>query len=57
MKNKVFVLLVLAFALVSCGGSAEKQSANSENTVIAQSAKVMVYYFHGKQRCKTCLAI
>ncbi|MDY0200390.1 MAG: nitrophenyl compound nitroreductase subunit ArsF family protein [Tenuifilaceae bacterium] len=59
MKNIVFVLalFIFAFTLISCGGSQEKQRAKSENTEIAQTAKVVVYYFHGKQRCKTCLAI
>jgi thiol-disulfide isomerase/thioredoxin len=59
MKNNIFVfaLFIFAFTLISCGGSTEKQSANSENTEIAETAKVVVYYFHGKQRCKTCLAI
>lgn len=59
MKNIIFVLALFIFALtlISCGGSQEKQRAKSENTEIAQTAKVVVYYFHGKQRCKTCLAI
>lgn len=59
MKNNVFVLtiVVFAFTLLGCGGSPEKQSVESENTEIAETAKVMVYYFHGKQRCKTCLSI
>jgi len=59
MKNIIFVLALFIFALtlISCGGSQEKQRAKSENTEIAQTAKVVVYYFHGNQRCKTCLAI
>ncbi len=59
MKNNILVLTiaVFAFTLLSCGGSAEKQSAKSESVEVAETAKVMVYYFHGKQRCKTCLAI
>ena len=59
MKNNILVLAiaVLAFTLLSCGGSAEKQSTKPESVKVAETAKVMVYYFHGKQRCKTCLAI
>ncbi|MDD2278248.1 MAG: nitrophenyl compound nitroreductase subunit ArsF family protein [Bacteroidales bacterium] len=59
MKKKILFLAiaVTAFTLLSCGGSAEKQSTKPESVEVAESAKVMVYYFHGKQRCKTCLAI
>lgn len=50
-------LATLAMGMVSCGGSTEKKSTETATIEVAETAKVMVYYFHGKQRCKTCLAI
>lgn len=69
MKRVLFMLLA-AIALTACGSGNEKKtdsvddssdsSANSsEVTSVASAdpATVYVYYFHGKQRCKTCIAV
>ena len=50
-------LAALAIGMASCGDSTEKKTAETKQTEIAETAKVMVYYFHGKQRCKTCIAV
>jgi thiol-disulfide isomerase/thioredoxin len=50
-------IAMLAFGMLSCGGSTEKKNSISENVDIEVTAKVMVYYFHGKKRCKTCITI
>lgn len=50
-------IAALAISMVSCGGSVEKKSTETATLEVAETAKVLVYYFHGKQRCKTCLAI
>jgi len=50
-------LAALAIGMMSCGGSTEKTTAETKQTDVAETAKVMVYYFHGKQRCKTCIAV
>jgi thiol-disulfide isomerase/thioredoxin len=47
----------MAMIMMSCGGSTEKKSTETTKVEVAETAKVMVYYFHSKQRCKTCLAI
>ena len=50
--KKLLVILALVIGLMSCG--------NSENTANAKSPekdRVEVIYFHGKQRCATCMAI
>ena len=47
----------MAVIMMSCGGSTEKKSTENTKVEVAETAKVMVYYFHSKQRCKTCLAI
>lgn len=56
MKSPAIILLLTAIvvAMFSCGGSAEQKSNESETI---ETAKVVIYYFHSKQRCKTCLAI
>lgn len=56
-----FWIVLIAFLVSACG-----QKGNQAATVqiekasviqAANEAKVVVYYFHGKQRCKTCLAV
>lgn len=61
---KKFILIALfAIILVSCGNknTENKQTAESDTTEqtvsMADASIVNVYYFHGKQRCKTCIAI
>lgn len=59
MKRLALFLSIatLAMVMMSCGGSTEKKSTESTKAEVTETAKVMVYYFHSKQRCKTCLAI
>jgi thiol-disulfide isomerase/thioredoxin len=59
MRRLTLILSVSALALfmASCGGSTEKKSTETAKVEVTETAKVMVYYFHSKQRCKTCLAI
>lgn len=49
--HTLFILLLLA----ACG-----QAGSEKNTTVAElpgsDAKVKVYYFHGKQRCVTCVS-
>lgn len=56
--KKILFLFALGFALLSCGGNA-KQETDAQATLEAAVAKdgVEVLYFHGKQRCATCIAI
>lgn len=57
MKNLVLFIFSL-LVLVSCGDKDSKKS-EKENMEITQeqNSGVNVYYFHGKQRCKTCIAV
>lgn len=57
--NKIILTLALALSLAACGnntlennGGAEQKTAQSE-----KQNRVEVLYFHGKQRCATCMAI
>lgn len=65
MKQVLFMLLT-AFILTACGSGNEKKSDSAEassvtsvvtSVVDADPSTVYVYYFHGKQRCKTCIAV
>ena len=54
MKKLIFILLTLAMA-TACNNSTNKKTA--ETTIVSDTTTVTVYYFHGKQRCKTCVAV
>lgn len=59
-KSILFGLLVLL--LTACGGNTQKNNQESSGvtetkTQLADASTVNVYYFHGKQRCKTCIAV
>ena len=65
---KILALLTVASALVGCNRSsagnqqatAEATSASSVATTMQASIagdRVVVYYFHGTRRCRTCLGI
>lgn len=60
MKH-VLILSLALLALTACGNRNSKPTA--ENAVpetavqAADPSTVYVYYFHGKQRCKTCIAV
>ncbi len=53
MKNLKITLVILfaAIAVMSCKNSTEN------NDLKEPDAKVIVYYFHGEQRCATCNAV
>lgn len=62
--KKTLLFTFFAVLLVSCGGGKTENKQETaelttpEQTVTtADASTVNVYYFHGKQRCKTCLAI
>ena len=49
--------LFIVFLISSCGQTSNKETASQADAQNEAEAKVMVYYFHGKQRCPTCIAI
>lgn len=59
--NKSILILLLAVLFIACGNKTENKQTESqeqEQTVTTADASVVnVYYFHGKQRCKTCIAV
>jgi len=60
--NKSILILFLVLFLAACGNKTTNRQAENQTqgelTVAATDASVTnVYYFHGKQRCKTCVAV
>lgn len=53
----LITIATLAMLMASCGSSSEKKSNETTKVEEFETAKVVVYYFHSKQRCRTCLAI
>ncbi len=56
MKKTVFAFLLIA-VLTGCNQSANKADNSATTTPTEDATLVSVYYFHGKQRCKTCIAV
>lgn len=54
MKNVLLICLSLLM-ITACGNGAQKKQ--SSQTKAEDANTVYAYYFHGKQRCKTCIAV
>lgn len=63
MKRGILIGLMAATLFTACGQAnsnkkENKETASTEIAVQPTAASVVnVYYFHGKQRCKTCIAV
>jgi hypothetical protein len=55
MRN-ITLILLLAFTVTACGQN-PKKAGNTTAQTANDTTIVNVYYFHGKQRCKTCIAV
>ncbi|NDV77741.1 nitrophenyl compound nitroreductase subunit ArsF family protein [Dysgonomonas sp. 511] len=60
MKKSILIGL-FAVMLIACGGNTQKNNeqvaGTEEKEQVVDASIVNVYYFHGKQRCKTCIAV
>lgn len=57
-KTLVYLaILIVPMVMMNCKNQTKQASTASEQTQVADQSKVKIYYFHGKQRCKTCLSI
>ncbi|KGN78698.1 hypothetical protein HW49_07825 [Porphyromonadaceae bacterium COT-184 OH4590] len=54
--KKVTLFLILAVLLTACGQNTQKSDSQASG-LSTENDIVNVYYFHGKQRCKTCIAV
>jgi len=60
--NKSILVLFLAVLFAACGNKAtnkqaESQTQEKQTFTTADISVVNVYYFHSKQRCRTCVAV
>lgn len=55
MKQLSFLLIIIC-AFTACKQST-KETENRINSQIENNDNIKVYYFHGKQRCETCVAV
>ena len=53
MKKVILLMLTLCLGLTACNSG----NAKTKKSQTAQKDGVEVLYFHGKQRCATCMAI
>lgn len=61
MKKSILSGL-LVLLLAACSGNTHKSNQDSSGLAetkiqLTDASSVNVYYFHGKQRCKTCIAV
>lgn len=54
--KRFFYLGLISILLASCGQTGSDQSAGVTE-LTGSDARVQVYYFHGKQRCVTCVTV
>lgn len=58
--NKLLLALAICLGLNACGSNGTKKdnTTNVEQTQLQETKdRVEILYFHGKQRCTTCMAI
>lgn len=55
--KKILLLLAACFACIACGMNAKSETSVQPTETVSGKDYVEVLYFHGKQRCATCMAI
>ena len=58
--NRLILALIICCGLTACDNNGTKKSASTDveqAQQLEQKDHVEVLYFHGKQRCATCMAI
>ena len=55
--KKLLILFFAATLLAACGTKPGNETQSSDPFAILDQADVTVLYFHGKQRCVTCLTV
>lgn len=60
LRNLLLVACIALFA-ISCNSKGQTEKAEivevALTTNVVDASTTYVYYFHGKQRCKTCIAV
>ena len=55
--KKIALSLMFVALIAACGQNNRKAGNADEQLAVADPNIVQVYYFHGKERCKTCIAV
>jgi uncharacterized protein YcfL len=56
--KKILFIAITALILTACGLSqSTKENKKATETVVTDDSDVLVYYFHGRMRCPTCINI
>ena len=55
--KKILFLIAVCFAFISCNINAKNRTEAQAQKEVTVKDHVEVLYFHGKQRCATCMAI
>ena len=55
--NQILFLIAVCFAFISCNMNAKNGTEAQTQKEVTVKDHVEVLYFHGKQRCATCMAI
>ncbi len=56
MKKILFISL-MSLILAACGTGQAGETREATGLEVLEKAKVTVFYFHGKQRCVTCVTL
>ena len=62
LMNKSILMVLIAVFFMACGNKTENkqtegEQAQEQRVTTVDASIVNVYYFYGKQRCKTCIAV
>lgn len=55
--KKVFLITLAALIMTACGAGKAGETHETTGLEVLDNAKVTVFYFHGKQRCVTCVTL
>lgn len=54
---KILFISLLALVMTACGTGQAGETREATGLEVLGNAKVTVFYFHGKQRCVTCVTL
>lgn len=60
-KRNLLLILFIAILAMACSNNGKTEQKESNQSAVTTNTEdnsiIKVYYFHGKQRCKTCIAV
>jgi thiol-disulfide isomerase/thioredoxin len=55
--KKILLISLLSLIMAACGTGQAGETLEATGLEVLDNAKVTVFYFHGKQRCVTCVTL